>query len=46
MKKHFNKKLIMTEEEEFQSSNTSWICEKLIENDDEIVKDHFHITGK
>ena len=31
MEKHFNKTLIMTEkeEEEFQSSNTCWICEKL-----------------
>ena len=36
MKKHFNENLIMSEEEEqFQSSNTCWICEKLIENDDE-----------
>ena len=35
MKKHFNKNLIMSEEEEeqFQSSNTCWICEKLIENE-------------
>ena len=33
MKKHFNKKLIMTEEEEnFQSSSTYWICEELIED--------------
>ena len=46
MKKYFNKSLIMTEkEEEFQSSNTCWICEKLIEDDDEKVRDHFHITG-
>ena len=46
MKKHFNKNLIMTqkEEEQFQSSNTCWICEKLIE--DEKVRDHCHITGK
>ena len=31
MEKHFNKTLIRTEkeEEEFQSSNTCWICEKL-----------------
>ena len=45
MKKHFNKNLIMTEEEEeeFQSSNACWICEKLIE--DEKVRDHCHITG-
>ena len=47
MKKHFNKNLIMSEkEEQFQSSNTSWICEKLIDNDDEKVRDHCHITGK
>ena len=45
MKKHFNKNLIMTEEEEqFQSSNICWICERLIE--DEKVRDHCHITGK
>ena len=33
-------------EEQFQSSNTSWICEKLIDNDDEKVRDHCHLTGK
>ena len=46
MKKHLKKKLIMTEKEEenFRSSNTCWICEKLIE--DEKVRDHCHITGK
>ena len=44
-KKHFNKNLIMTEEEEeSQSSNTCWICKKLI--DDEKVRDHCRITGK
>ena len=33
VKKHFNKHLIMTEEEEnFQSSNTCWICEELIKD--------------
>ena len=48
MKKHFNKNLVMTEEEEhfFQQSNTSWICKKLIDNDDEKVRDHCHITSK
>ena len=48
LNKHFNKNLIMIEEEEgqFQSSNTCWICEKLIVGDDEKVRDHFHITGK
>ena len=34
------------EEEEFQSSNTGWICEKLIDNDNEKVRDHCHVTGK
>ena len=47
MKKHFNKNLIMSEEEEqFQSSNTCWICEKLIDDGDEKVRDHCHVTGK
>ena len=45
MKKHFNKNLIMSEEEEqFQSSNTCWICENPIDNDDEKVRDHCHVT--
>ena len=46
MKKHFNKNLIMTEEEEeqFQPSNSCWICEKLIDN--EKVIDHCQITRK
>ena len=35
----------MTEEEEqFQSNNTCWICEKLIE--DENVRDHSQVTTK
>ena len=48
MKKHFNKNLIMSEkeEEQFKSSNTCWICEKLIDDDDEKVRDHCHVTGK
>ena len=48
MKKHFNKNLIMTEKEEkqFQSSSTCWLCEKLIENDDEKARNHCHNTGK
>ena len=45
MKKHFNKNLIMTEEEEqFQSSSTCCIYKNLIE--DEKVTNHCHITGK
>ena len=47
MKKHFNKDLIMREEEYlFQQSNSRWICEKLVDNDDEKVRDHCHVTGK
>ena len=47
MKKHFNKNLIMSgKEEEFQLSNVCWICEQLIDNDDEKVRDHCHVTGK
>ena len=47
MIKHFKKNLIMIEEEEqFQSSIFCWICEKLIDVDDEEVTDHCHVTGK
>ena len=34
------------EKEQFQSSNICWICEKLIDDDDEKVRDHCHVTGK
>ena len=34
------------EEEQFQLGNTCWICEKLIDNVDEKVRDHFHLTRK
>ena len=48
IKKHFKKNLIMTEEEEeqYRSSNTCWICKRLIDHDDEKVRDHCHVTGK
>ena len=48
MKQYFNKNLVMTEEEEnlFQKSNNCWICNKFIDNDDEKVRDHCHITNK
>ena len=47
MIEHFNKNLIMSEEEEqFQSCNKGWICEKLIDDDDEKIRDHCHVTGK
>ena len=38
----------MTEEEEnlFQKSNSCWICKKRIDNDEEKVRDHCHVTGK
>ena len=48
MNKHFNKNLIMTEEEEhlFQQSNSCRIFKKLINNSEEKVRDHCHVTGK
>ena len=48
MKDQFNENLIMTEKEEylFQQSNNCWICKKLIDNEDEKVRDHCHTTGK
>ena len=48
VKKHFNKNLIMSEEEEylFQQNNNCWICKKLTDNNEEKVRDHCHITGK
>ena len=38
----------MTEGEEnlFQESKSCWICKKRINNDDEMVRDHCHISGK
>ena len=48
MNKHFNKNLIMSEEEEhlFQQSNSCSICKNLIDNDEEKVRDHCNATGK
>ena len=34
------------EEEQFQSNNAFWICKTLIDNDNEKVRDHCHVTGK
>ena len=34
------------EKEQFQSSNTCWICEKLIDDDNEKVRNHCHVIGK
>ena len=38
----------MCEEEEylFQESDSCGICKKIIDNDDEKVRDHCHVTGK
>ena len=48
MNKHFNKSLIMSEEEEhlFQQCNSCWSSKKLIDNDEEKVRNHCHVTGK
>ena len=48
IKKHFEKNLIMSveEEERFQLSNSCWICDKLFDVGDDNVRDHCHITGK
>ena len=48
MNKHFKKNLIMSEREEhlFQQSNSCLICKKLIDNEEEKVRDHCHVTDK
>ena len=48
IKKHFNKNLIMSaeENERFEMTNICFICVKLISLDDNKVRDHCHITGK
>ena len=48
IKKHFDENLVMTAEEkkEFEKSNICWICDRLIKNDNNKVRDHCHITGK
>ena len=48
VKKHFNTNLIMgaEENERFELTNIHWICSKLIENSDDKVRDHCHISGK
>ena len=46
IKKHFNKNLIISieEEEQFEKTEICWFCNKLIENDK--VRDYCYITGK
>ena len=47
IKKHFNKNLVMTAEqnEEFERFNICWICGGSIDFNDK-VRDHCHMTGK
>ena len=48
MRKYFRQNLIMSaeENEKFELTNICWICDRLIENTDNKVRDHCHITGK
>ena len=48
MKKHFNKELVMTKEDNrgFENSTKRWICDNSYIDDDVKVRDHCHITGK
>ena len=48
VKKHFNKNLIMSaeENERFELTNVCWICSKFIGNSNNKVRDHCHISGK
>ena len=47
-KKHFNKEIIMTKEdnEGFENSTKSWNCDNDYIDGDVKVRDHCHITGK
>ena len=48
IKKHFNKNLIMSaeEEERFQLSNSCWICDKSFDVKDDKVRDNYHVAEK
>ena len=48
MKKHFNKELVMTKEnnDDFENSPKCWICDNDYIDTDVKVKDNCHITGK
>ena len=47
MKKHFNKELAMTKDdnEDFENSTKCWICDNDYIDSDVKVRDHCHITG-
>ena len=48
MKKHFNKELVMTKEdnENFKSSTKCWICDNYYVDNDVKLRNHYHITEK
>ena len=48
IKKHFNKELVMTKEdnENFKNSAKCWICDNGYIDNDVKVRDHCHITGQ
>ena len=46
MKKHFNKELLMTKEDDFEKSPKCWICGHAYVEGDMKVRDHCHVTGK
>ena len=48
MKKHFNKKLVVTKEDkkDFENSTKCWICDSSSVDSEVKVRDHCHITGK
>ena len=48
MKKHFNKELLMSEEdnEDFETSTKCWISDNAYVDGDVKVRDHCHITKK
>ena len=48
MKKHFNKELVVNQEdnEDFKNSTKGWICDNDYVDNDVKVRDHCHIIGK
>ena len=48
IKKHFNKNLVISleDEERFQPSNICWIGDKLFDVGDNKVRDHCHIARR
>ena len=47
MKRHFNKELVMTKDnEDFESTTKCWICDKAYIDCQVNVRYHCHITGK